>query len=392
MKIAMIAATDLPIPAFLGGATETLMTHILNENSIHQKLDITVFCYEHEQHKNYVNIPGVHFEFYKGDTLLNKLHFFLRRIKRRIFFRNINLKTNFVDFCIKKINQSNFDYVLIEGNIFQILQFKGKVKCKIIYHEHTDLLNINTHLAKKIVNSCDKIITVSQFCKNRIKEIDCSKEGIYVLKNCIDTTRFKPLNNMKFRKEFFNKNGLDEKDYLILFCGRVEERKGIKELIESLEYLDNSYKLIVVGNSWYNNKQTSKFVKKLKDYSLKFENRIIFTGYIEQKELSLYYSLADICVFPSKCNEAAGLVIIESLACGVPVIVTNVGGMPEYADESGSYIISNLNSLSMNIAQKIKESREDKTTYNAKKSNSRQIALNFSKEEYYKNFIKILED
>ena len=345
MKIAIVAAAELPIPAINGGATETLMTHLINLNEKKGKLLIDIYCYNQSKlNESISQYKNTKFFIYNGDTLLDKIGFTLHRIIRRLSNRRLNLNTKFCDFCIEHMKKNDYDYIIVEGNVFQVIQISNKINSKIVYHAHTDVLNIDTPNSKEIVNRCDKIITVSEFIKKRIMEIDpMAEEKTFVLKNCIDHSIFKKYDNNSFKKDFLSLNKLKEDTFIILFCGRVEPNKGIAQLVDSLRYLDENYILLVIGSSWYGKNKKTQFINKLEKNANAYKNRIFFTGYLPQKKLPDYYNIADISVFPSISNEAAGLVIIESLACGVPVIVTNKGGMTEYMNNSVGYIIDTNN-------------------------------------------------
>ncbi len=76
--------------------------------------------------------------------------------------------------------------------------------------------------------------------------------------------------------------------------------------------------------------------------------------------------LADVGVFPSICNEAAGLVVIEALASGIPVITTNMGGIPEYADTRSCNILACDSSLVENLRDSMIKMIDNEEYYNRK--------------------------
>jgi len=115
-------------------------------------------------------------------------------------------------------------------------------------------------------------------------------------------------------------------DKLILFVGRIEPLKGIDQLLKAMPYLQNGQRsrLIIIGGD-----RSSRYeMRKLLELSrnLQIQDSVTFLGLIRQEQLPYYYSAADACVVPSY-YESFGLVALESLACGTPVVATDVGDL-----------------------------------------------------------------
>jgi len=106
--------------------------------------------------------------------------------------------------------------------------------------------------------------------------------------------------------------------------GRIVPLKGIDKLLMAMPYLENGrrLKLLVIGGDEYCHDE----VKRLKSLaqSLGIHNSVSFLGLVKHEELPYFYSAADLCVLPS-FYESFGLVALESLACGTPVVGTKVG-------------------------------------------------------------------
>ncbi|HUT21865.1 MAG TPA: glycosyltransferase family 4 protein [Candidatus Bipolaricaulota bacterium] len=119
-------------------------------------------------------------------------------------------------------------------------------------------------------------------------------------------------------------------DKILLFVGGLDAAhyfKGVNYLIDAMKYLDANYKLIVVGEG--DLKKT--YIEQAK--SIGQENRIFFTGYIESDQLPDYYALCDLFVLPSvDKSEAFGIVLVEALASGKPVIASNLKGVRTVVD------------------------------------------------------------
>jgi len=129
---------------------------------------------------------------------------------------------------------------------------------------------------------------------------------------------------------FLKKFNIKEKDKVLLFVGGLDAAhyfKGVNYLINAMKYLDDNVKLIVAGEG----DLKKDYIKKVKELGL--EKRIHFAGYVERDILPEHYNLADLFVLPSvDKSEAFGLVLIESLAAGTPVIASNLKGVRTVVD------------------------------------------------------------
>lgn len=170
-----------------------------------------------------------------------------------------------------------------------------------------------------------KITVLSNYCKDQIqiiynKDLYNRTEVVYP---GIDIDRFKPPEDKILLRDKFN---VPKNKLLLLTIRRFIPRMGLENLIEAMHYIrnkNNSLYLFIGGSGPLEN--------KLKDMVEKYQlNDIIkFLGFIDRREIVYYYQMADIFILPTLALESFGLVILEALACGVPVIATPVGGIKE---------------------------------------------------------------
>jgi glycosyltransferase involved in cell wall biosynthesis len=124
---------------------------------------------------------------------------------------------------------------------------------------------------------------------------------------------------------------LDSREKIMLYVGRFDERKGIETLVRAFAQLKShdlqNLKLIIVGGSSENmpDGDEKKRIEHIVN-ELGLQESTVFAGRIGHDILPLYYTAADVCVIPSH-YEPFGLVAIEAMACGVPVVASNVGGL-----------------------------------------------------------------
>lgn len=184
----------------------------------------------------------------------------------------------------------------------------------------------------KAINECDKIITISK--KNDevvIKNFPEAKGKNVTLKNGYDPKIFflQDLN----RKQVLQGFGIN-KDYkkIVLYAGRLTENKGIDVLLNATKIYENEDALTIIAGGGGLLDDLKAQVERLK---LK---NVVFVGDQEQENLSKLYNIADVLAVPSRV-EGFGLVAIEALACGTPVVATNKGGMTDFInDEVGALV------------------------------------------------------
>jgi glycosyltransferase involved in cell wall biosynthesis len=123
------------------------------------------------------------------------------------------------------------------------------------------------------------------------------------------------------KTEIKNELKISEKDIVILFSGKLINKKRPFDLLEAFYKMNlpNS-KLIFLGDG----ELKSELSRKVSDYQL--DEKVIFTGFVNQSEISKYYLVADVFVLPSSIGETWGLVVNEAMNFGLPVIVSDVPG------------------------------------------------------------------
>lgn len=391
-NIALILAGKTPVPATRGGATQAMLTHLIDENERNKNIALTFYSYYDEQaYRISKSYQCTEVKYYRPNRIWDSIYGLPSRILRKLSGGRVSVRTRFVRWCVRDIRRQEFDAVIIEGNYFQTIQLKMALQIPVILHMHIDGLNKETKDGKKIVNSCKAILAISDYCRGRIAEIDpARKETIYLLKNTIDTKHFCTDDLEEDRRRIRSRYGIDDLQKVFLYCGRVDEVKGVRELVQAFLHVNNSQThLMIVGSSAYLDGKSTAYYREIERMAKGCE-RIHLTGYISQKELPVYYAASDVAVVPSKWQEAAGNVIIEAMACGLPVIATKRGGIPEYADRRACLLVDVgddfINSLERAMAQMI----EDEERYSDMKRNAREIALQYDKGVYYKNFCTLL--
>ena len=170
---------------------------------------------------------------------------------------------------------------------------------------------------KKCFNWSGSITTPSKDLKSRICEMyRIDQDKVQVIPNLLDINHFSP------------KVMEDSQDFTILHVGRFERAKGVETLIKSFITLSkkfNNLKLINVGTP--RGPSFNKCMDLLKKNNL--DQKVIFTGFVDYPDLPEFYAKADIVIVPSEIYESFSYTVAQGMACGKPVIASNIGGIPE---------------------------------------------------------------
>lgn len=389
MKVAIIAPDKLPIPNTKGGAIETLATHWIDKNEEYGCVDITIFSpYDESAEVISNSYSHTNVKFYRNNLFVkiyNKIWGGLYHFSRR----RIIAKRGFVIQIKSDLKMLNPDVIIAEGSFLQVPQL-AKLGKPVVLHVHTDILNKIEPRCETIAGKCRKIWTNSDYIKKQVVRGCGNADKVRTLPNAIDTQKFSSGNGYQIRRKY----NIPDDSKVMIYCGRVDPIKGVEELILAFEKagIDNMY-LLVVGGSRFAGSEMSSYEKKLRDYVLEHNLRVIFTGFVFPDNLPSFYHAADFSICPSKCNEAAGLVIVEARSAGLPVIATKNGGIPEYANPNGSILIDYnqetfIDDLSKAICQMNKElNRSDNFRVNSKLGVEK-----FDIDTYYRNFVSYLEE
>ncbi len=212
----------------------------------------------------------------------------------------------------------------------------GAVKNAIGIGEDEPELRIETE--RQVARGCHHIIAATEKEKqDLVRHYDASSERISVVPCGVNLDLFKPVSKEIARQQL----GFGD-DKLILFVGRIEPSKGLDRLLRAMPYLQNGHRprLLIIGGDEHSRDEIERLQRLSKE--LHIESSATFLGLIQHEKLPCFYSAADACVLPSY-YESFGLVALESLACGTPVVATDVGNLREiiHQGQTGYVVMDN---------------------------------------------------
>ena len=230
------------------------------------------------------------------------------------------------------------EYLQQRWNVPHITMFHtlGAVKNTIGIGEDEPELRIETE--RGLTQNCHHIIAPTEKEKEElIRHYSALPERIGVVPCGVNLEQFKPVSKESARQYLGFGN-----DKIILFVGRIDPLKGIDKLIKAIPYLQNiqGLRLMVIGGGEHSQREIEQLQKLA--CNLNIQDSVTFLGLIKHEQLPYFYSAADACVVPSY-YESFGLVALESLACGTPVVATDVGNLKSviHQGETGYVVTDN---------------------------------------------------
>lgn len=240
--------------------------------------------------------------------------------------------SNRMDLVVKSIAAKNKPDVVILSHInMAVIGLFIKAlnpKCKLFLVAHgIEVWRPLSYFKKLFLRLCNKVICVSEFTKQQmIARHNTSPEKCLVVNNVIDPFMELPESFDKPAKllKRYNLNSNQPIIFTLTRLASTEQYKGHDQVIKAIGSLKDKFdglKYILAGK--YDEKEEKRIKDLINDYEV--DDHVILTGYIEESELSDHFLLADVFVLPSK-KEGFGIVFIEALACGLPVICGNADG------------------------------------------------------------------
>lgn len=271
-------------------------------------------------------------------------------------------------FCsiLKQVINLKKDYLYLFKSLLLCLYYT-------IFNELTTLKNSSVIIA--VSNDVARVAEKRLFVKrNKIKVINYG----------IDTKLF------KFSEEERQKTRLElnisDHDKVVLFLSLLSKQKGVDIAIKALNELSSykDIKLIIAGDGEYFDEA------KLLVKNFNLESRVIFTGFVHHENAPKYYNASDIFIFPTLRIESFGIVIAEAMACGKPVIASNIGSIPDVIDNSVNGILfppGDFESLARHIYSLLSDHRySTKLAQNARRKAIERYDLDRMVEETIKVF------
>lgn len=205
-------------------------------------------------------------------------------------------------------------------------------RSKFLYGRNIVFQKFFEYVLRMIYKRANWIIAIDRLSFQEATE-NGARGRTSLLMNAVDMEKFFPDRILRnhARKRF----GLNDHDYVILFVGRIEKTKGPERLLDCIPFLKDSkipFHIFFAGEGTYKPHLENRLMTEYYDASA------TFLGHVPHEKLFYFYNMADVLVLPSE-TEGVPMVILEALACGTPVVASNVGGIPDLIIEGLNGIV-----------------------------------------------------
>ena len=326
MKILQVTPFFSPVH---GGSAE--VPYHLSEELVKRGHEVTIYTSDYKLSQEYISsIPGVKVHSFRTWLSLANLYLTPGIIKKaREEIRHSDV--------IHMHNYRTFQNVVVahyarKHSIPYVLQAHGSATT--FFQKRWLKRTFDAIWGYRILKDASKVIAVTEMEAEQYKSMGIVENKIEVVQSGIDLSEF---DNLPERGEFRRKHGLDSKQKIILYLGRINRIKGLDLLVKAFTELSkplNEAKLVIVGpDDGY-----LHFLKKL-IADLEISHKVLFTGPLYERERLRAYVDADVYVLPSS-YEIFGITILEAMACGIPVVVTDRCGIADVINGQAGVAVS----------------------------------------------------
>lgn len=399
MKILFLTYGALPFPPSEGGAIETLLQTLVDENETYQKCQFTIISREGGEGYppfEYTDVVTTRID----DNFLTKNIRLLKRGVGKVLSLithkkvQLDLYPEIRKKAEKLIKSESFDYIVDLNCIERISKLRPQYMGKYILYFHNDYLNKETYKGNRIYQEADGIVSVCDFLNHQVQKIPdlVVKENFYRVNNGIKLEKYRPV-SLEKKAQLKEKLGIPIKDTVIVFSGRVTPTKGVDILLRALQETDpEDVTVLIIGGITYSSKKVDKYTRHLHELANNLKANVVFTGYISSEEMSEWLAVADIATAPSIFHETCCLSAVEAQAMGLPVVVTAIGGIPEYISKESAFFIdyTDKEEMSQQLSEKLcRLIDNDSLRYELAEKAVEQRERHSAK-RYYEEFVEVI--
>ncbi|QHW33398.1 glycosyltransferase family 4 protein [Paenibacillus rhizovicinus] len=246
--------------------------------------------------------------------------------------------------CVKRaVGKLRPDVLQVENRPRYVLKLKQLKPSRPIWlnlHSNTFIREraIPLRTLSKCFHAAERIIVNSEFLReDAASRVPACADKLRVVYPGVDVERFPSQYSaagalqraeLRTKRKWLGRS-------VVLFMGRLQEIKGVHHLLKLMPQLIKEHPsvlLVIVGGAFYGSYRTTAYVRQLHRIGRSMKGHVVFVPYVPYSEVPSWFLGADVAVVPSGNREAFGLVNVEAMACGLPVVATRAGGMKEIID------------------------------------------------------------
>ena len=290
------------------------------------------------------------FHFVEGYPLLDFLYIspYLMLIFLRFLLRHRDVRT---------VHAHGMNAALVSIIGAKLFKLKVIVSTHAIYER--DKSSLTALLVGAILKRAAYVLALSKASKDEVISFGVPERKVHIYRYWVDTDLFKPTQN---RREMREQYGFED-NFTVLFIGRLIEKKGVSVFVDIAKTL-KKINFVIIGNG--------PLEGYVRDNDKDIDN-LCYLGKKSNEEIANYMNCADLLCIPSQYEEGFGRVVMEAVACGIPVVGSNKGAIPEAVDINVSML---SNPTLEGISKSIMTLYDHPEVYERYRSNCRQYAIN----------------
>ena len=399
LHVAIIGCGYLPNPAVRGGAVETLVDSLVEQNEESRQARLHVMsCYDPDA-------VAASKKFTESDYSYIKFPFYVRTLDKVIYHlaKDVLRKTNSVSYryilqrlffireCGKILDKGEFDLVVLENHATLLRALKvgrnrERYRGKVIYHMHNEVRD--TYGCSAELGECRFIAGVSDYVNRVISSSNpdiVKPEQLRVLRNRVDSSVFERTRSDGSRWRAWERLGIADGEKMVLFTGRICPEKGVRELLQAFEKAAlPKTRLVVAGGYFFGSNLKTEYEENVRALAATLGDRVIFTGYVNHDLIPELYAACDIVAVPSVWEDPAPLAVVEAIEAGKRLVTTDSGGIPEYAQYGKAIVVKRGEDMVEEFALALENAVNDCDGVN--------VPAGWNREGYYEDFVSLLEE
>lgn len=272
----------------------------------------------------------------------------------------------YIQQVLRQLDSFDPDIIQIENRPRYVLAVRAaRPAARIWLNLHSTTFIHSGHISKRALKQamreCEIILVNSRYLYNQVARAapECKKR-IVVNPLGVDQERFISRWSQAGKQQYLElrqDQGWEDRQ-LILFAGRLIPLKGVHHLLHAVPHVIRKYPralFVIVGGASYGRTRKTNYIRRLEQLGRRYPQHVRFIPYVSHEEMPRWYGAADLAVVPSVRRESFGLVNVEAMASGVPVIATRVGGIQEVVQHQITGVLMRPNRIGPQLVRALNQ-------------------------------------
>ncbi|MBJ6363827.1 glycosyltransferase family 4 protein [Paenibacillus sp. GCM10012307] len=279
-------------------------------------------------------------------------------------------KGRYVSLVSRSLRSFAPDVIVVENRPSYVLRIrKQNPNARIWLSLHSSTFIRPPYMTLKCFKLCvrhaEKIIVNSSFLRDVVAaKVPEAARKLHVIHLGVETDRFPSQYSQEglMRRNMLRSKREWQGRSVVLFMGRLIPLKGVHHLLHIMPELVKRHPrilLVIVGSAFYGSHRSTAYTRRLHRLGRKWKDHVRFVPYVPYPQVPDWFLASDIAVVPSGKREAFGLVNVEAMSCGLPVVATRSGGIKEIIEDGGTGFLVDPAHVQADLKQRLLTLLED---------------------------------